>query len=186
MVMRRQKMMLVILGGVLASFWIGAYVGAATNNVDPGSVGDPIITKSYLEERLSEVAGNGTTSEKTVVADDIVALQNQIAELQAKNKELEQELSLQKKELAKSSFKKVTVKSGKTLVMKYGTEMIFYSGKGNFKTSNSKYIVDLTNQNHVSNGEEAILYHKYFIRSGCNLEATKDTIVYVQGTYSIK
>ena len=43
----------VFLGAVL--FCSGMTVGAATN--EPGSAGDPLITRSYLEQQLSQTGG---------------------------------------------------------------------------------------------------------------------------------
>lgn len=184
--MRRKTVALSMLAGLIVSFGIGAYVGAATSNSEPGSVGDPIITKSYLEERLAQSKNENNSTNMTNIENEIVALKEQISALQQSNTELKQQLSTSKKETTQSNFKKVTVKKGKTLIMKYGTEMIFYSGQGKFKSANNKYILDLTERNHVTSGSDALLYHNYLIRSGCNLEATKDIVVYIQGTYSIK
>ena len=43
----------VLTGAVL--FWSGMSVGAATG--EPGSAGDPLITKSYLEMQLKNIGG---------------------------------------------------------------------------------------------------------------------------------
>lgn len=40
-------------------FRVGMIAGAATST--PGSVGDPLITQSYLEQKLSELSSLGTT-----------------------------------------------------------------------------------------------------------------------------
>lgn len=184
--MRKPMLIATIVGGICITFGIGAYVGAATGSVEPGSVGDPVITKSYLDERLAEYKNGTESSSSSNVENEIAALKKQIEGLQTSNEEMKKQLSEQKKTTAQSNFKKVTIKSGKTLIMKYGTEMIFYSGQGNFKTANNKYILDLTERNHVSNNAEVLLYHTYLIRSGCNLEVTKDSVVYIQGTYTVK
>lgn len=190
--MRNPKVVLAMIGGVILSFGIGAYVGAATNNAEPGSVSDPIITKSYLEERLSAYSTTTNNSNLDSIESKIASLQSQIEELKSGNEELKKKLA-EKNSLSvpnapaiQNNFKKVVIKSGQKLVMKYGTEMVFYSGKGVFKTSNNKYILDLTERNHVATETEPLLYHIYLIRSGCNLEVTKDTVVYIRGTYSVK
>jgi len=45
-------------------FKVGIEVGAATS--EPGSAGDPLITKSYLDKRLGESSGTGSGSYKKV------------------------------------------------------------------------------------------------------------------------
>ena len=43
------------------SFWIGLQVGASS--AEPGSVGDPLITKSYLDARLADLGmGSGVVA----------------------------------------------------------------------------------------------------------------------------
>ncbi len=48
---------LVVIAIIIAvgTFFAGYTVGAGTN--EPGSIGDPLITKSYLEKRLTEMTG---------------------------------------------------------------------------------------------------------------------------------
>ena len=186
--MRKKR---VVFGAILALcvvFSAGVFTGAATNQAEPGSSGDPLITKSYLEERLLEMQNTNSTasngnSQSNV---DLTTLQSQIAELEEQNVALQKQISAVKAEAKKGSFKKVTVKKGKKLVVKYGSELVFYSGEGIWITSNDQYILDLSQGEHVQNGTSAVLYHNYMIRSGSNLEAVKDMVVYVRGTYSIK
>ncbi len=45
-------------------FKVGIEVGAATS--EPGSAGDPLITKSYLDKRLGESSGTGSGNYKKV------------------------------------------------------------------------------------------------------------------------
>lgn len=45
-------------------FKVGLEVGAATT--EPGSAGDPLITKSYLDKRLEELSGGGSGGYKKV------------------------------------------------------------------------------------------------------------------------
>ena len=45
-------------------FKVGVEVGAASS--EPGSAGDPLITKSYLDKRLEDIAGGGSGGYKKV------------------------------------------------------------------------------------------------------------------------
>lgn len=53
-------------------FKVGLEVGAATT--EPGSAGDPLITKSYLDKRLEELSGGGSGGYKKVTINKNEAL----------------------------------------------------------------------------------------------------------------
>lgn len=58
-----KKKLLILLMTIIACvglFRVGMIAGAASST--PGSVGDPLITKSYLEQRLSELSSGSTES----------------------------------------------------------------------------------------------------------------------------
>ena len=49
-----------VMLALAGAFFLGKRVGASSGT--PGSVNDPLITKSYLESRLSDVGAGGTSS----------------------------------------------------------------------------------------------------------------------------
>lgn len=57
----RWAVLLVLLLAFVGSLCYRAGRADGAGNGVPGSVGDPLITKSYLEERLSEVGGGGSS-----------------------------------------------------------------------------------------------------------------------------
>lgn len=180
-----------LLGGMLVLcmvFGAGVAAGAAANKEEPGSSGDPIVTKSYVDQQISKIqsGGQGTNQSGSVSSAEITELQRKIDTLQQENNDLKDQIATLNKETAKGNFKKVTVKEGKTLVTKYGAEVLFYSGSATWKTTNNTYVVDQTAGTHVKNGALAVAFHNYLIRSGSDLTAAKDSVVYVKGTYSVK
>lgn len=183
--MKRKK---VLLSGAIilcTIFGAGVATGAAVSKAEPGSVGDPIVTKSYVDQQIRQLQGttgttnSGNSSNNEGTSSELLVLQKQLQEMKKENEELKQQVT-------EAKFKKVTVKQGKTLVTKYGTEVFFYSGDAVWKPTNETYVVDQTAQAHVKNGTKATEFHQYLIRSGSNLIANKDSVVYVKGTYSIK
>lgn len=71
--MSRLKKKVFALGTVLvmvlvAVFHMGIVVGAADN--EPGSVGDPLVSKSYLDSRLNDV--NGVMTKVTVSKGSVI------------------------------------------------------------------------------------------------------------------
>ena len=180
--MKKKKTLIGVAVILCVVFGAGVFVGAATSSAEPGSAGDPLITKSYLDERLKSI-GRAESSDVTSNT-ELTALKKQIQELETKNDTLQKQLDEVKKTADRSNFKKATLKAGKSLNMKYGSEVIFYSGSATFKTGNNTYILDQTERKHVSNGANAVQYHRYLVRSSSDLVATKNTVVYVRGTFS--
>ncbi len=64
--MHKKKVGIIIsfIAIVIIAFKVGIEVGAATS--EPGSAGDPLITKSYLDKRLDEFSGGGSGGYKKV------------------------------------------------------------------------------------------------------------------------
>ncbi len=64
----KQKIIGIMVIGILATiiFRFGMVAGAATN--EPGTTGDPLITKSYLDKRLGElnISSNSEASYKKI------------------------------------------------------------------------------------------------------------------------
>ncbi len=59
-ILKNKKFIILAISGVMI-FAAGMIVGAQTN-AEPGSVNDPLITKSYLDMRLENVDGTGSTA----------------------------------------------------------------------------------------------------------------------------
>lgn len=64
--MHKKKVGIIIsfIAIVIIVFKVGIEVGAATS--EPGSSGDPLITKSYLDKRIGEFSGGGSGGYKKV------------------------------------------------------------------------------------------------------------------------
>jgi len=47
--------------GIIAGVVIGNTLTVGTSSVTPGTVNDPVVTKSYVDEQIAKLAGGGTT-----------------------------------------------------------------------------------------------------------------------------
>lgn len=133
-----------ILATCISTFYMGTKVGASNN--EPGSVGDPLITESYLEKRLEEVNGSSTSTS--------------------------------------SSYKKVTVESGKVITLTEGSTTVVYSGSGTI-TSGGELINLATSELFVS-GNSTVKYASMLaVKNNVGIKATGSMVVYVSGSYKI-
>ncbi|SFF38765.1 hypothetical protein SAMN04487969_13225 [Paenibacillus algorifonticola] len=132
----------------------------------PGSIDDPVVTKSYIDEQLAKLsgggsgAGNGSGSSSSGSNTD-------------------------------SSLKVVSVPSGKVLLGDEGTEIILRVGKAVAYSSDSSGIVDLTGGKDLVKGNTIASNHLLLMpRSGRGVTAaagyTKSLTVLVRGEYKLQ
>ncbi|WP_341279887.1 hypothetical protein [Paenibacillus sp. FSL H8-0537] len=132
----------------------------------PGSIDDPVITKSYLDEQLAKVSdgssssGNGSSGSSNASS-------------------------------AQASLQVVSVPSGKVLLGDEGTEIILRVGKAVAYSSDSSGIVDITDGKDLVKGKSVTNNHLLLMpRSGRGVTAatgyTKSLTVLVRGGYKLQ
>lgn len=47
--------------GIISGSLMGNALSVGTSSVTPGTVSDPVVTKSYVDEQIAKLAGGGTT-----------------------------------------------------------------------------------------------------------------------------
>lgn len=126
----KQKGLRVLAAVVLvgAGVWAGVNFAspleAESNALSPGSVEDPVVTKSYVDEQLAKLSG-GSTGGST---DGSGAAESAALEV-------------------------VTVPAGKTLMAGQGTEVIVRVGKAIAYSSDASGIADLTSGTDLTKGK---------------------------------
>jgi hypothetical protein len=164
-----------------AGLWIGSMVTSsnADSIVDPnqpGSVHDPIVTKSYVDEAVrtlvaTELAKQGQS--------DIEAKINQLAS------QVYAELNEAKKNMS-TDLIVVTVNKGQTLYAGAGTEFIIRTGQPIAVSNSANGIPDVTSGEDIANGKPVGLNHLLiFPREGRGVKPSTDAalIVMVRGQY---
>lgn len=176
-VLKRGFWVAAIFGGGL---WIGSMI---TSNADgliqpnqPGSIDDPIVTKSYVEQSVQQLVKQ-EFSKQTVNTDEITTMINNF------KKEVEE---AGKKAVA--SLNVVELKSGQILYAGTGTEFIVRNGKAIAFSNDGNGIPDLTAGKDIPNG--AIVDNNHlllFPREGRGIKpdpATTGTLyIMVRGNY---
>lgn len=133
--------LLLIVLSCVGIFRAGMIAGASSGT--PGSSGDPLITKSYLDQRLSKFSGGSDT------------------------------------------YSKVTVKKGKSLYAKEGTEFMIYSGSAT--VVGAKGIVNVTSGELFKKGNTAVMYSLYISPANTSgIKTSGETVIYIKGEYTIE
>lgn len=83
-----------------------------------------------------------------------------------------------------TSYKKVTVSSGKTITGSAGAEFVIYSGSGSIIGASG--LINLTTGEKFSSGKTAVKYCVYLIsEENCGIRMTSNSVVFVKGSYKI-
>ncbi|QKS48855.1 hypothetical protein HUB94_27105 (plasmid) [Paenibacillus cellulosilyticus] len=151
---------------------VGIYVGAFMtteaegDTIVPGSIDDPVVTKSYVDQKLGSQSGGMT-------AEDVQKL-------------ITEQLSANSSEVVV-----VTVPLGKTLIAKDGSEFVVRAGKAVAYSSDANGISDLTDGKDITNGKSVPNNHLIlFPRGGRGVQpdpAQKNGLtVLVRGQYQLQ
>jgi uncharacterized protein YlxW (UPF0749 family) len=190
------------------SFMLMQLVQAVTPTpAKPGSDGDPIVTKSYVDKQiksLSTKVNNLTASIKDLNSkiDDLTTSKNDLTkkvdDLTATINEQASEIStlntlvdsLSKKTPSsgqKQTFKLVNVKAGKKLLAGTYTQIVLRSGKAKAISGNGGGIADLTSAKELLSGASLGANHLILVplNDGRGFKAVTDVSVLICGTYTI-
>lgn len=166
-----KKIKIIIAVGLLAVTTLYASdQGAGTSN-------DPLVTKSYVDKKIAEIAGGTSTSSNVtqqlqMQQELILALSQQIESLQQTN----------------NTYEVVFVPQGQLLLGKQGSEIIIRSGEAKVIGSVAGGIQDMTEGVDVNADKIAPKYHLLIVprEDGRGLIATKDLTVMVRGGYTLQ
>lgn len=163
----KQKAIRGIIAFVLIGLgvWVGVNFAkpleAESNALTPGSVEDPVVTKSYVDEQIAKLNGGGSTGGNTGGTGSGTALEV------------------------------VAVPSGKILMAGAGTEVIVRVGKALAYSSDSNGVADLTDGTELKSGAAVPANHLLiFPREGRGIQpdpAQKNGLtVLVRGSYTLQ
>jgi len=208
--MTRKKLVVGISAFLVVVLLLAGYAVIAA---EMGSTSDPLVSLSYLNDELTTSIMNQLNatidSKKAEIETSLDGKVTEYeAQLEAKVKELEDKYasSANNEELitaitnkvieamgnstsSVSTYQKVTVEKGKTLIGKIGTEIVLRLGSATCVTGGgSPGLIDLTDGADLSNGKELVKNHAYLITVDYNrgFVATADCTVFVRGDYTIQ
>ena len=139
-------------------FSAGMAFGAGTG--EPGSQGDPIVTLSYLESRLSDLNSGGNVNNAGNGASNSEILNNG----------------------QDSGFKKLILPKGRSISLSEGGTLIVYSGSGRIGEGGG--MLNLSTGEMFESGNSAVLYTIFMaVGDDSSVVALSNMTVYVMGKY---
>jgi hypothetical protein len=164
--------------GLLAcGFWFGS---ASASVPDPGSVGDPLVSKSYVDQLVAKLADKGYIDERIAA----LASKSYVDERTAAAVSTLPDRAYVDGRLA---FQVVNLPKGSALIAEAGTEVVLRGGKATAIVSQLGGLFDATGGTDVVQGEAVKANHLLVVpradRRG--LLATADAILMVKGNYSV-
>lgn len=196
-----------IVAVCIATIGINQYINAASG--DPGSNNDPVVSKSYVDARISEIkalmnvnntstnTNTGTTintgttvidnTSKEKIVEEVIA----VIEALYGDKLKETEVSTEKVPVQTQedpAFLPVQLLSGQRLIGGEGAEIIFRSGRANVYSENDMGVIDVSLGKELFNGENISVNHLLIVarKDGRGVRSIEDSWFMVKGSYSIK
>ncbi len=194
---------------MLTAIVIGAADGAA-----PGSEQDPIVTQSYVEQKMeqmkfyidslvakvNEEIGKLTASttklgeDNTVQGNELARQNQEIINLKAQLEQKNQEIAKLQEDMkvfsgVKTKFEVVELKNNQVLIAGEGAEIIPRSGKYTAIFGANGGLSDVTSAKDLKNGEAVVMNHMLIASrgDGRGLKALQDkSFLIIKGTYTLK
>ncbi len=148
------KRFLVCLLSVMAS---AVMVMGSVYGADAGSESDPLVSKSYVDDKIDQVLAQiGSSSTSATLS-------------------------------SSTTFTPVSVAVGQTIIGGEGTELILRAGKASVVISGSEGITDATTGQTLYNGHSATLNHLTIVprADGRGFKVTEAAWFLVKGSYTI-
>lgn len=155
---------------------------------DPGTSGDPLVTLSYVEQRITETKDYiaeifdilfTRTNNNSSKIDNLV---QENSELKAQIEELEGKTGG-----SGASLEVIHLTKGQALICSAGTEIIFRSGKANAVASELGGLSDVTGAVDIKAGESIPLNHLLIVprSDGRGAVIIEDAYIMIRGDYQI-
>ncbi|SCY49030.1 hypothetical protein [Alkaliphilus peptidifermentans] len=134
------------------------------NQAEPGSTEDPLVTQSYVEQRIEQFK---------------FYVDQRLANVSGGTSEQGE---------SSSTFQLVELKNGESLITGQGTELILRSGKALAVVSELGGLSNVTNGNDIGKDQAIPTNHLLIIPrdDGRGVKATSDAILMVKGSYTIQ
>ena len=173
--MKNRKKAYIISGALLAAGLFAVGQTSYGSGFEPGSNEDPLVTLSYVENKIDELSSN--------INDSLMSMQNEINNIET------QPGNPSGEETQGSQMQVVELDGGQTLIAGEGTEIIVRAGQVTAIDSEMGGLSDVTAAKDISEGEEIPTNHLIIVPrdDGRGLTALSEKVyLMVRGGYEVK
>ncbi len=165
-------------------FWFGS---ASASTAEPGSVADPLVSKSYIDQLVARLAKQSYVDERLNQMATKSYVESQFATKQYVNQRFQQTVSRAEVE-QKTLFQVVELGKGAMLLGGSGTEIVLRGGQATIVTTPKGGVLDATAGVDLPQGAQVTPNHLLVIPvgDGRGLIAQTDVILIVKGTYAVQ
>lgn len=172
-----QKTAYMLIGGLSVLLISGISIASLG---DAGTQTDPLVTKSYVEKRLTEI-------EKKITDAASVQTTQQVATAKSQLETLIKASNTGGSSTAGSDFSLIQVKSGDVIVMGENAQFLMRAGLATAIAGQGGGLSDLTAGKDLKNGESLETNHLILIpkNDGRGIKMTYDGWLMIKGSYQI-
>ncbi|HYF93314.1 MAG TPA: hypothetical protein VD969_13875 [Symbiobacteriaceae bacterium] len=172
------------IGLVCAGFWFG---GANAATGEPGTVADPLVTKSYVDEVVASLVGKDYVDQALARMADKAYVDQALSKLDQTGSVDKAYLESRLAEM-KTLFEVVRAPKGAVVLGESGTEVVLRGGKATAIVSPMGGVLDATDGVDLTQDEPVKPNHLLVIpvSDGRGLTAQTDLILIVKGPYTVK
>lgn len=178
-------------GGIVAGSLMNNAANGASSSGQPGTADDPVVTKSYVDQKIAqaikgETPANSTTSKTTNTATPTTSAASNATKSGASSTDKASTAVGQTEEL-----KVVDVKPGQKLIAKAGSEFILRNGYAVVYSMDASGAVDITSGTEIIHNQAVEKNHLlFFPREGRGIQVKEGQkfglVVMVRGGYTVQ
>lgn len=155
----KKRLLIFMIATLSAIALFGGGYAFGAGSAQPGSQGDPLVTLSYLESRLADIAGNAATN----TGNAGTASGN----------------------VNSAGFTRIDLTKGQSLILSDGSEMVVYSGNGTVLGTTG--MMSLTGAEMFPAGTSVVLYTQFLgIGGNSGVKAGGNMTIYIRGGYKVE
>ena len=171
-----------LAAGVLVA---GTLLGVALAAGQQGSQSDPLVSLSYLTDKLTPDLLSQTDAK--IAQREQALTENFDALIDAYTQEMESALAQSGGGGTSAAFSVVDVAQGQTLIGGVGWEIMLRVGTANCVSPTTPGLIDMTDGTTLSSGNPLVTNHLYMVTiADRGLTATSNVKVLVRGSYTIQ